>query len=246
MPETPQTDPYTLLDDRWRHYAQCRSTNDIAMEWACTAEEAAPDGAAVTADFQTAGRGRRGRAWAARPGDNVLLSVVCRGDDLKWLGVAAALAVSDAALSLGVETRLKWPNDVLCGLNKLSGILVEKAADTVRGGVAIVGIGVNVNQTEFEVDCPAPYPPTSLRNVLGAPVEVTEVARRVRDRLQDRRRQLREEGSAATLEAFRERLAVGCVVQRGSDTGLLQDVLESGEALVRTGDGTFAAWLSVD
>jgi BirA family biotin operon repressor/biotin-[acetyl-CoA-carboxylase] ligase len=246
MPETPHEDSFTLLGDHWRHYAQCRSTNDLAMAWACAPVDPAPDGAAVTADYQTAGRGRRGRVWAARSGDNALLSIVCRNDDLRWLGVAAALAVADAAHSFGVDTRLKWPNDVLCRLNKLSGILVEKASNDALGSVAVVGIGVNVNQIEFEVDRPSPYPPTSLRAVLGSSVDVAEVCRRVQEQLLSRRLQLREEGPQALLASFRERLAVGCAVQRGSETGLLQDVLETGEALVRLGDGTFVRWLSVE
>ena len=61
-----------------RHYAECGSTNDIARAWVLDAADPAPHDALVTADFQTGGRGRRGRTWDAAPGQNVLLSAIAR------------------------------------------------------------------------------------------------------------------------------------------------------------------------
>jgi BirA family transcriptional regulator, biotin operon repressor / biotin---[acetyl-CoA-carboxylase] ligase len=87
----------------------------------------------IEAGAQTAGRGRRGRAWLSAPG-NVFLTYLGHADrapaDLALLGFAAAVAVADVvdALIGSPATRLKWPNDVLIGGAKLSGILLESGS----------------------------------------------------------------------------------------------------------------------
>lgn len=116
------------------HYATLGSTNDRARELAA---DGAPHGTIVTADEQTAGRGRRGRRWEAPPGQALLLSVLLR-DVPDLLTLRAAVAVANAC---GEHARIKWPNDVLIADRKIAGILCEQ-----RDGEAwaIAGIGVNI------------------------------------------------------------------------------------------------------
>jgi BirA family transcriptional regulator, biotin operon repressor / biotin---[acetyl-CoA-carboxylase] ligase len=137
-----------------RFYDSLGSTQDEARR---LARAGAQHGTVVTAREQTAGRGRQGRHWAS-PVGNLYLSILLRLELLPArvaeLGFAAPLAVADvvdAFLPSGVT--LKWPNDVLVGGAKISGILVEHAEDA-----AIVGIGLNV----LHVPEGAPYPVTSL------------------------------------------------------------------------------------
>jgi BirA family transcriptional regulator, biotin operon repressor / biotin---[acetyl-CoA-carboxylase] ligase len=127
-----------------RHYDSVSSTNDEAMRLAA---EGAPHGTVVHADQQTVGRGRLSRRWLSPPG-NLYLSIILRLDlppnRSAELGFIAALAVADAIetmLPRQVRATLKWPNDVLVGGGKISGILLEHAAD-----VLILGVGVNVLQ----------------------------------------------------------------------------------------------------
>ena len=100
------------------------------------AEEGAAHGTLVTADEQTAGRGRQGRTWVTPPGVAIAASLILRDfDDL--LPLRAGLAVADVA---GPSALVKWPNDVWIDGRKVAGILVE-----ARGSEwAILGIGVNV------------------------------------------------------------------------------------------------------
>ena len=108
-----------------RHVAECDSTNDLARAWATDAADPAPHGALVTAEFQTRGRGRRGRQWDATPGESALMSFVLRPPvppaDAWHLGFLAALATSDALRAMGLDAEIKWPNDVLLRGSKVAG-----------------------------------------------------------------------------------------------------------------------------
>jgi BirA family transcriptional regulator, biotin operon repressor / biotin---[acetyl-CoA-carboxylase] ligase len=121
------------------HLRLTDSTNERAKELALAG---APHGTLVTADEQTAGRGRQGRRWTAPPRSALLMSLVTRRL-APTLPLAGAVAVCDA---LPADCRIKWPNDVWLERRKLAGILVEgRPAD----GWAVLGIGLNVTTDVF-------------------------------------------------------------------------------------------------
>ena len=109
----------------------------------------------VTAGHQTAGRGQRGNTWNSNAGENLLFSIlVCPGERLKvteqfLLSQAVALSLHEAMLHFGIETRLKWPNDIYVDKRKLAGILLELDYAGAFVEQAIIGIGINVNQETF-------------------------------------------------------------------------------------------------
>ena len=121
------------------HFRLTDSTNERARALAVAG---APHGTLVTADEQSAGRGRQGRTWVAEPGDALLMSVVLREVD-PVLPLAAAVAVAEA---VGPDARIKWPNDVWLDGRKVSGILIEGRP---QEGWAVLGIGVNVQTRAF-------------------------------------------------------------------------------------------------
>jgi len=102
--------------------------------------------------LQTAGRGRRGRAWVAQPGDALLFSLACvlprPVEGLAGLSLAIGAALVDGLRTLPVaapgQIALKWPNDVLLEGDKLAGILVETAWSTHDATAVVIGIGTNV------------------------------------------------------------------------------------------------------
>ncbi len=124
------------------------STNDEAKR---RAANGMPGGCWFVARRQTAGRGRRGRQWTSEPGNlyaSLLLRPECSVGEAALLSFAAALAVAEAIEEVtGVTGKLtcKWPNDVLCGGKKISGILLESASNE-QGALdwLVIGIGVNV------------------------------------------------------------------------------------------------------
>jgi BirA family biotin operon repressor/biotin-[acetyl-CoA-carboxylase] ligase len=136
----------------------------------------------IAAARQTAGRGRRGNAWASEPGNlyaSLLLSDAAPPAHLPELCFVVALAARDAAasfippLSGGGEERLKlkWPNDLLLDGAKLAGILIE--AESV-GGLTAVAAGIGVNCAHHPENLP--YPATSLA-ACGAAVTPDELLR---------------------------------------------------------------------
>jgi BirA family biotin operon repressor/biotin-[acetyl-CoA-carboxylase] ligase len=131
-----------------RRFETVPSTNDAARALAL---EGAAHGTAVLAREQTSGRGTKGRAWHSPAGLGLYTSFILRGPAggavpfPHLVPLAAGLAASDAILeTAGLETRLKWPNDILHDGKKLGGILCEGVDAGAPGGFAIVGIGLDV------------------------------------------------------------------------------------------------------
>jgi BirA family biotin operon repressor/biotin-[acetyl-CoA-carboxylase] ligase len=131
--------------------ARVDSTQRVAFELAA---DGAADGTVVVADYQAAGRGRRGRAWDALPGTSLLATILVRPrvapDRWAAYSLATAVAVAETLERVaGLGPRLKWPNDVLVGGRKIAGILLESRIDAAESGVIAVGIGVNLAQRAF-------------------------------------------------------------------------------------------------
>ena len=123
------------------------STNSVLMQ---AAEAGAPDGSVVCAEYQFAGRGRRGREWQAVLGGSLTFSVLWRFEEgiaaLVGLSLAVGVAIARALNRFSpYPVKLKWPNDVLVDYRKLAGILVEIQGDIQGPSFAVVGIGLNVN-----------------------------------------------------------------------------------------------------
>jgi BirA family biotin operon repressor/biotin-[acetyl-CoA-carboxylase] ligase len=122
------------------------STNTLLLE---RANPPAGSSEVLLAEYQTAGRGRRGRNWVAPPGGSICLSLswmfreVPR--DLGALGLVVGVCALRALSRLGADrTRLKWPNDLLVEDRKLGGILIELRAESAGPACVVIGIGLNV------------------------------------------------------------------------------------------------------
>ncbi len=129
-------------------FEETDSTNDLAAR---AGDDGLPEGLAIFAENQRAGRGRLDRKWTSTPRQALLLSVLLRPAAVpmaRWpeLTFCAALAVAETAEQLtGEPARIKWPNDVLLGGRKIAGILLE-AHHRQTPGFVVIGIGVNVRQ----------------------------------------------------------------------------------------------------
>ncbi|MDX6616904.1 MAG: BirA family transcriptional regulator [Solirubrobacterales bacterium] len=136
----------TIFGSPRRHLRSTDSTNARARD---LAEAGAPNGTVVTADEQSAGRGRQGRTWFAPPGSALLYSAILRPadpGDRPLLPLAVPLAVAETVETLAtVRCEVKWPNDVWIEGRKVAGVLIEGKP----GSWAIVGVGLNVAVDEF-------------------------------------------------------------------------------------------------
>ncbi|MFC4808526.1 biotin--[acetyl-CoA-carboxylase] ligase [Paenibacillus sp. GCM10023250] len=160
-----------------RLFDEVDSTQNIAQR---LAEEGAPEGTLVIAERQTNGRGRLGRKWVSPSGKGIWMSFILRpGMPLHFapqltLLTAVALCRALRAATAPLDIGIKWPNDLLVGGRKISGILLETTAEEERLRHVIAGIGISVNLTEDD------YPPelldiaTSLRIQLGRELDRAE------------------------------------------------------------------------
>jgi BirA family biotin operon repressor/biotin-[acetyl-CoA-carboxylase] ligase len=211
------------------HHRVIDSTNERAKALALAG---APHGTLVTADEQTAGRGRQGRRWSAPPGSAVLMSLLLRGVDERhaMLPLAAAVAVCEACEELApVACRIKWPNDVWTDRRKLAGILVEGRP---QEGWAVLGIGVNVTTTDFPDDLRDNA--TSLRLATGTRPEPGRMLEALVGALAARL----EDGPDSVLAAWRERDALlGERVRWSAGQGVAAGIDDEGALLVDTAEG---------
>ncbi|MBJ7355115.1 MAG: biotin--[acetyl-CoA-carboxylase] ligase [Thermoleophilaceae bacterium] len=133
-----------LLGHPHIHLDVVDSTNALAKKMAI---EGAVHGTTITAEEQTAGRGRQGRAWVAPAGSALLMSVILRPAEThhRFAPLAAALAVAETCEELAdVRAQIKWPNDVWIDKRKVSGILVEgRPGDNPDTSWVVIGIGLN-------------------------------------------------------------------------------------------------------
>jgi BirA family biotin operon repressor/biotin-[acetyl-CoA-carboxylase] ligase len=203
------------------HLRRIASTNTVARD---LAGRGAPHGTLVTADEQTAGRGRQGRAWSAPVGAALVCSWVIR-DCGPLLSLAAGVAVAELA---GERARVKWPNDVLIDGRKLAGILVEGRPQEYW---AVLGIGINVALRPEQL-------PEDLRDraaTLGlTPAELEPTLSRLRDALE----RWLNAPDAQVLDAVRALDALlGQPVSWEGGTGTAAGIDDSGRLLVALPDG---------
>jgi BirA family biotin operon repressor/biotin-[acetyl-CoA-carboxylase] ligase len=153
--------PVNGLGEPLHFYRMIGSTNVRAQ---ALAQEGAAHGTLVVADGQSAGRGRFQRSWSTPPRSALALSLVLRPEDITPVGLArlnmiGALAVVESLRSLGLDARLKWPNDVIVPGGKVAGVLAEGSWIGEDLEYAILGIGVNVSPKSVpdrrDVDYPA-------------------------------------------------------------------------------------------
>ena len=149
------------------------STQDVARDLAASG---APEGTAVIARRQKAGKGRLSRAWLS-PEGALAVSIVLRPsfEELRLLPAITSVAVFRTLKRLGVKASIKWPNDVLISGRKVCGILIENCLDRNRLLYSIPGIGINVNFNPAEYTEIADIA-TSLSIELGHTIPIGQVA----------------------------------------------------------------------
>lgn len=126
----------------------------------------------LAAEIQTAGRGQGDHTWTSAPGQNLTFTLVLKFPPCAPIATSEILLITQAVtggirrylLSKGVESRIKWPNDIYVGDRKICGILIENILDGKQVSSSMIGIGLNLNQDRFPADLPNPV---SLRQLTG-------------------------------------------------------------------------------
>jgi BirA family biotin operon repressor/biotin-[acetyl-CoA-carboxylase] ligase len=226
---------------------EVRSTNTELME---AGPPPAGQADVCIAEYQSSGRGRRGRVWLAPLASGLCLSMSWHFDGLPpqiaALGLVAGVATAAALDSLGVPgVRLKWPNDIWIDDRKLGGILIEMRAEAAGPAFVVVGTGLNIDLPDstraavLERGVSA----VDLREVCsGPPPSRTLIAARIVLHQLEALRRFTTEGFAPFLPEWRRRDAlIGREVAITRDDGVLvgraSGIADDGALLLATPGG---------
>ncbi|MBW4890347.1 biotin--[acetyl-CoA-carboxylase] ligase [Mucilaginibacter sp. HMF5004] len=134
-----------------------------------------PEGTVIMAEAQYAGRGQQNNKWNSEPGKNLTISILLKPSFIALseqfnINVAISVGIIKCLQNvLGPSAKIKWPNDIYFGENKLGGVLIENMVQGERIKNAIIGIGLNVNQEVFPDWVPNPV---SVKQILQRDYEL--------------------------------------------------------------------------
>ncbi|MCX7920790.1 MAG: biotin--[acetyl-CoA-carboxylase] ligase [Clostridia bacterium] len=242
-----------ILAKKIEYFGVIDSTNNYAKQ---AAAEGCGDGTVIVAESQTSGRGRLGRAWDSAGKKGIWLSVVLRPsiapEDIHLITLAASVAVVKAVKqATGIETGIKWPNDVVLGGKKVCGILTEMSSEMERVNFLVLGIGINVNhETE---DFPEGLRDTAVslasyadKNLDGAvcktPFNRAYIIRTLLEELEKIYIKINEGSTEEIVEEWKKYSVtlgneVRVTIKNNQYTGIARDITEDGKLIVSCSDG---------
>lgn len=149
------------------------STNTTASEYLRSGR--AREGMVIRAGFQSAGKGQQGNRWESEDGKNLLFSIILFPDMVDpaeqfIIAQFISLGISDYLSGHISGCKIKWPNDIYAGNDKIAGILIENSITGSAISSTVAGIGLNINQIVFPDRIPNPV---SLRMVTGKEYDIS-------------------------------------------------------------------------
>lgn len=224
------------------YFTEVDSTNDVAKK---LAKDGACEGTVVIADVQRRGRGRFGRSWSS-PSGGIWLSVILRPEigseraPISLLPLIAGSAVANTLNGLyGLNAHVKWPNDVLIGEKKVSGILTEIDANEI-----VVGIGINANIDRNTLPVEVRKTATTLKTELKKEVSKTALINRLFSELDDMYNRFREGNAIINCSTIKKRVKV--VTKERELIGIAKEIDETGALILHTEDGSVERIISGD
>ncbi|MBD3157238.1 MAG: biotin--[acetyl-CoA-carboxylase] ligase [Candidatus Lokiarchaeota archaeon] len=229
---------------RIRYFKKLDSTNETAKKEALAGQH---HGLLVIADEQLAGRGRMNRIWISPPGGlyfSVFLESPLEGIPSPILGMLVACAVTESIRHVvGVDSSIKWPNDIIIDENKVGGILCEAISKGGKIEGVVVGVGINLNHPMSGLSTEFRYPAASLIEVTGNEISRKELLREILLAIDKRIGVVKENGSYDdTIEEWKwlnKILGYHVVVDTGADTieGTAVDIRDDGALVIETKSG---------
>ena len=238
----------SLMETEWAgkpvvYYPETDSTNIRIRH---LGDEGAPHGTLAVADRQTAGRGRRGRAWESPGGSCIYMSILLRPEltpeKAPMLTLVMACSVAEGIMDCAdVKVQIKWPNDIIVSGKKLVGILTEMSTKVDYINHVTVGVGINVNVQSFPEEIQTA---TSLLSETGKRVKRAPVIAAVmRHFEEDYKIFMQTEDMSGLMEKYS-----GLLINRGREVLILEKdseykafaegINQKGELVVRREDGT--------
>lgn len=207
---------------------------------------AVPEGIVVAADEQTAGKGRRGRAWQSPAGKNLYFSILLRPtvepDQASMVTLLMALAVQKAVTAVsGIKAAIKWPNDVIMNGKKITGILTEMFLENDKIDFVVIGTGINVKEQTFPAEL---VNAGDIETESGKQIDRKELLQEVLRNFMPLYRDFLTEGNLSFIRNDYENALVNkekevlILDPAGEYRGTAEGISEKGELLVRMADGS--------
>ena len=198
------------------------------------------------AERQSAGKGRRGRAWDSPGGSSIYMSILLRPDIRPAkapmltlvMGLSAAEGIKETT---GVDAKIKWPNDIVADGKKICGILTEMVTEIEYINYVVIGVGINVNQESFPEGLEGKA--TSLRIAGGRTFGRAEIIAAVLKAFEKNYELFLEAGDLSQLRARYDRLLVNLgrdvrVLEPGNEyEARAKGISDEGELIVTLSDG---------
>ncbi len=239
-----------IIGKEIKYFKETESTNTIAREIAGKAAE----GTIIIAESQTGGRGRMGRKWLS-PEGGIWLSIILKPEMqpvyAPRITLLAGVAVAKTIRNVGLEAKIKWPNDVLIRGKKVCGILTEIEAEIDMIDYCVVGIGIDANVDTESFPEEFRESSTSLKKELGHEINRVEFVQRLLEEFEARYMKLQKEGFLPILEEWRSMSAtigewVKITTQNRIIYGEATGVDNDGALIVETGEGKLEKIVSGD
>lgn len=217
-------------------YDETDTTNERAK-----ANNTAPDGSVFIAEVQTRGKGSRGRGWVSPRGIGIWHSILLKPDitplEVQRITLAAGLAVCKA---IGLDAKIKWPNDIVINGKKVCGILTEMSAEMDMVNYVVCGIGINVNTESFAEEIA--HRATSMYLESGIKYRRDEIISRLLNKFEYYYKKFLDSGLGAILDEYKQNCVtlgkeVSVIFKKETVTGKAVDVDENGNLVVETENG---------
>ena len=232
---------------------EVESTSTRLLELAAAG---AASGTCLAAEWQSAGRGRRGRSWVASLGGSLTFSVLWRFErgagHLGGLSLAVGVAVARSLASQGVaRVMLKWPNDVVVDFRKLAGILVETTGEALGPTVAVIGVGINHRLGELALGR-IDQPVTDVASIVKEPPSRNQLLARILRELAAVLARFERTGFSPlraewrTLHAYQGRRVKVLPAGERAFEATVHDIAPDGALLVKRDDGKAVALSSAE
>lgn len=184
------------------YFDSISSTMDIAEELGI---KGAPEGTLILAEAQTKGKGRLGRTWFSPKYKGIYLSLILKPNILPnqapLITLLSAVSICEAIKEIsGLDTQIKWPNDILIHNKKIGGILTQLNAETDTVRFVIIGIGLNVNNDKKTLVAAA----TSLKEQKKQSLDRIKLLQELLRRIEANYLLFQKKGSPAIVEKWRQ------------------------------------------
>ncbi len=200
------------------------------------------EGSVFIAEVQNHGKGSRGRGWVSPRGTGIWHSILLKPDippsEVSQITLVAGLAVWKA---IGMDAKIKWPNDIVIGTKKVCGILTEMSAETDMVHYVVCGIGINVNTENFDAEIK--HRATSMYIESGDKQIRNDIIARELNYFEYYYKKFLEGGLGAILDEYKENCVtigrdVTVIYKKENVTGKAADIDENGALVVDTASGT--------